>query len=63
MHPELIKPTATEVETVRAAIKARMWQRTVARRAIKVVEGDDHYRVLHPTKGWRFIHKRRLGLA
>jgi hypothetical protein len=39
------------------------WNRIVAKRAVQVDTDHPRYvKVLHPTKGWRFIGKERLGL-
>lgn len=41
------------------------WARNVSKRAV-LVERDDRrqgYRILHATKGWRFVSDRRLALA
>jgi hypothetical protein len=36
------------------------WNQVVAKRAIDVKDDGTHFRILHPTKGWRRIHKRRV---
>lgn len=46
-----------------AAFRHRLWQRAVSKKVVSVTDGGDHYKVLHATKGYRYIHKRRLGLA
>ena len=39
------------------------WNALVSAKIIKVEDRPDHFRLLHPTKGWRRFSKRRLGLA
>lgn len=40
-----------------------LWNSVIPRRATHLEVGETHVRYLHPTKGWRLVHKRRLGLA
>lgn len=48
-----------------AAARGRAWARLVSKRAVRVERDDARrgYRVLHATKGWRFVSDRRLGLT
>lgn len=66
MHPDLI--TAPDnvlgVEALRDGLRVQRWNKLVARRAIHTDTSHPAYvRVLHSTKGWRYISKRRLDLA
>lgn len=39
------------------------WNQTVAKRAVKIDTSNPRYvKVLHPTKGYRYIARERLGL-
>lgn len=46
-----------------AAHLTRLWQRLIPKSAVQVEMKDTFVRYLHPTKGWRYVSKRRLGLA
>lgn len=41
----------------------RLWNSLIPRRSVTVEHGPTHVRYLHPTKGWRRVANRRLGLA
>lgn len=49
-------------EYTRASISYR-WDQYIPKSAIRVSWTDDSVRYLHPTKGWRRISNRRLGLG
>lgn len=40
-----------------------LWNAIMPKRIARLRILADHVAVLHPTKGWRFVAKRRLGLA
>jgi hypothetical protein len=37
------------------------WARLVPKPAVITQDRGDHFRFLHPTKGWKYISKKRLG--
>lgn len=39
------------------------WNALIPKYAKCITIGDTHVHYLHPTKGWRFVSKRRLGLV
>lgn len=39
------------------------WNMCIPKRAVRVDRVAGGVRYLHPTKGWRFVSDRRLGLA
>ena len=39
-----------------------LWNATIPKCALRIEIGRTHVSYLHPTKGFRRIHKRRLGL-
>ncbi len=40
-----------------------LWNAHIPKCAVKVEHMPDHVRYLHPTKGWRRVSNKRLGLA
>lgn len=45
------------------AHRTRLWNALVPRRAVRVETTLTGIRYLHPTKGWRHVSAKRLGLA
>lgn len=39
------------------------WNALIPKRACRVDLGPEGVRYLHPTKGWRLVSNKRLGLA
>lgn len=56
---------ATLFAWLEAEARGRAWAHHVSKYAVRVERDEDRrgYRVLHATKGWRFVSERRLGLA
>lgn len=57
MHPAFVR------EHLTAASRVALWNAVIPSRAVRFVDAGTHVRVLHATKGWRKVHKRRLGLT
>jgi hypothetical protein len=51
------------LEQLRTAAIMRRWQQIIPQCAKEITFGDTYVRYLHPTKGHRYVSKKRLGLA
>ncbi len=43
-------------------LHVEQWNRVVGRRSRLIREESDRFVTLHPTKGFRHVHKRRFGM-
>lgn len=56
-------PSITEVLRFIAASNVSKWNAVIPKCALNVQEDGDSIKFLHPTKGWRWVSKRRVGMA
>lgn len=53
----------SEFQWFKAAENIGKWNSVIPKRAMHIQEDGDSIKFLHPTKGWRWVHKRRVGLS
>lgn len=53
---------AAELGRLIAQLQLAKWNALIPKCARQVHEDGAAVKYLHPTKGWRWVHKRRLGM-
>lgn len=61
MEEEVEDQSVAQREAIAARRSHVIWQQAVSEKARYIREAPTHHLVLHPTKGFRYISKRRLG--